>query len=183
MTVGVVVLRVLAGEGRPHDPAVASAQRLLRALRQQRSFLLPRLPTDKTMDQMQLQPGQLGGCVQHLDRGIGDFGPDPITRQHADLEPALLRHLRAPSRYPENEIISHCEGRLRRGYRLREQPTWPFAIFLPMKTSLSPGAQPCRRPAARRCSSVPAGWSGPITGLSDVGTATRASCTVCSNRC
>jgi len=31
---------------------------------------------------------------------------------------------------PENEIISHCEGRLRRGYRLREQPPWPFCDIL-----------------------------------------------------
>src|SRR5215472_271239 len=138
MTVGVIILRVLPGEGRPHDPAVASAQRLLRALRQQRSFLLPRPPTDETMDQMQLQPSQAGGSVQHLDCGIGDFGPDLIACQHADLELALLRHPRAPFLYPENEIISHCDGRLRLGYRLCEQPTWPFAIFLPMKTTLSP---------------------------------------------
>jgi len=30
---------------------------------------------------------------------------------------------------------------LRPGYRLREQPTWPFAIFLPMKATLSPDVE------------------------------------------
>ena len=27
--------------------------------------------------------------MQHFDCGIGDFGPDPIARQHADLELTL----------------------------------------------------------------------------------------------
>jgi len=34
---------------------------------------------------------------------------------------------------------------LRLGYRLREQPTWPFAIFLPMKATLSPDVEATER--------------------------------------
>src|ERR1700722_7031212 len=102
MTVRVVILRILAGEGRPHDPAVGSAQRLFRDLRKQRSLLLPGLPADQTMPQTQLQSGPLGGGMQHFDCGIGDFGPDPIARQHADLELALIRvgwlNLEGPTR-------------------------------------------------------------------------------------
>jgi hypothetical protein len=44
------------------------------------------------MRQMQLQSGPLAGGMQHLDCGIGDFGPDPVARQHADLELPLTRH-------------------------------------------------------------------------------------------
>src|SRR6267154_4402150 len=92
MTVCVVILRGLAGEGRPHDPAVRSPQRLFRSLRKQRSLLLPGLPADQTMRQTQLQSSPLHGGMQHFDCGIGDFGPDPIAGQHADLELTLIRH-------------------------------------------------------------------------------------------
>jgi hypothetical protein len=44
------------------------------------------------MRQTQLQSGPLGGGMQHLDCGIGDFGPNPIAGQHADLELSLIRH-------------------------------------------------------------------------------------------
>ena len=44
------------------------------------------------MRQTQLQSSPLSGGLQHFDCGIGDFGPDPIARQHADLELTLIRH-------------------------------------------------------------------------------------------
>jgi hypothetical protein len=65
------------------------------------------------MPQTQLQSGPLGGGMQHLDCGIGDFGPDPIARQHVDLELTLIRH-------PISSAFCRCtqrKGRLRSSLR------------------------------------------------------------------
>ena len=42
--------------------------------------------------------------------GIGDFGPDPIARQHADLELALIRHPISPSGAVSDAIIPDSSG-------------------------------------------------------------------------
>jgi hypothetical protein len=48
------------------------------------------------MRQTQLQSGALAGGLQRLDCSIGDFRPDPVARQHADLEFSPIRHTVSP---------------------------------------------------------------------------------------
>jgi hypothetical protein len=62
------------------------------------------------MRQTQLQSGPLDGGMQHLDCRIGDFGPDPIARQHADPELALIRHPISPSAAVSGTIIPDSSG-------------------------------------------------------------------------
>jgi hypothetical protein len=60
--------------------------------------------------------------VQHLDCGIGDFGPDPIALQHTDLELALIRHpsfpFRCDTRVPYLSLNEVCEGSNARAWLL-----------------------------------------------------------------